>query len=567
MEMKSFLDSPSIWNTEMPTRRLTFLVASFLVLASLAGADHIRDLQTHAIEAKKADWGHWGVAADNYMDWGSHSNRLIPVYAFGTQGAGKGISLKSYQGADSPYASKKELKRLFGQVPNGTLNPTAPYFDQTNIFDIQKAALAAGKKHIILVVFDGTDWFTTWEAALYKSQKMAFTSGRGDVLHFQKYTADGTTEFGWMVTTPWCGGADLDLNTQKVLKADPGKRGGYAFEVAGLYPWSRPTDLPYLIGKSKLPGLNQAYTDSASSATSMTSGLKTYNASINVGIHGEQADAISHLAQKQGYRVGVVTSVPISHATPAAAYAHNVHRDDYQDISRDLLGLPSVSHPKTPLPGVDVLIGCGHGQNRPQSKGQGDNFVPGNAYLTAEDLQQIDVRNGGKYVVSQRTAGVNGGAELQAKGAEAASSGHRLFGFYGTQYGHLPFQTADGKYDPTVGRNKKAESYTEADLKENPILSEMATVALDYLNHDSKPFWLMVEAGDVDWANHDNNIDNSIGAVLSGDAAVKAITDWVEKHSSWDETVMIVTADHGHYLWLEKPEVLIRDSREKTVAK
>jgi len=543
----------------MPRRFLSRCFGWWMLAGALAApvsADHIRDLQTEAIEAKQANWGHWGVNPKNYLDWGSHSNRLIPVYAFGTKSAGAGISLQSYQGANSPYASEKELKRLFGQVPNGTLNPDAPYFDQTNIFDIQKAALAAGKKHIILVVFDGTDWFTTRNAAIYKSQNPHFDSGRGDVLHFQNYTANDTTEFGWMCTTPWCDDTKLDVNSQKVLKLDESKRGGFAFEVAGQYPWSRPTDLPYLIGKSKLPGLKQAYTDSASSASSMTSGIKTYNASINVGIHGEQADAIAHLAQRQGYRVGVVTSVPICHATPSAAYSHNVHRDDYQDLTRDLLGLPSASHPVQTLPGVDLLIGCGYGVSRPKDAGQGENFVPGNPYLTLEDLQRIDVRNGGKYVVAQRTAGVNGAAELEAKAAEAAAAGQRMFGFYGTKFGHLPFQTADGKYDPTIGRSKTTEVYTDADLKENPRLTDMTNAALSYLNHDRKPFWLMVEAGDVDWANHDNNIDNSIGAVLSGDAAVKAITDWVEQHSSWDETVMIVTADHGHYFWLENPEVL-----------
>ena len=67
----------------------------------------------------------------------------------------------------------------------------------------------------------------------------------------------------------------------------------------------------------------------------------------------------------------------------------------------------------------------------------------------------------------------------------------------------------------------------------------------------------MVEAGDVDWANHDNNLDNSIGAVKNGDAAIKVIADWVEQHSNWDETLMIVTADHGHLLVLDKPELLI----------
>ena len=42
----------------------------------------------------------------------------------------------------------------------------------------------------------------------------------------------------------------------------------------------------------------------------------------------------------------------------------------------------------------------------------------------------------------------------------------------------------------------------------------------------------MVEAGDVDWANHDNNLDNSIGAVNSGDDALRAVTDWVEAHAT-----------------------------------
>ena len=66
----------------------------------------------------------------------------------------------------------------------------------------------------------------------------------------------------------------------------------------------------------------------------------------------------------------------------------------------------------------------------------------------------------------------------------------------------------------------------------------------------------MVEAGDVDWANHNNNLDDSIGAVLSGDAAFEAITQWVEENSSWEETALIVTADHGHLMYLDDPLVL-----------
>jgi alkaline phosphatase len=66
----------------------------------------------------------------------------------------------------------------------------------------------------------------------------------------------------------------------------------------------------------------------------------------------------------------------------------------------------------------------------------------------------------------------------------------------------------------------------------------------------------MVEAGDVDWANHDNNLDDSIGAVISGDDAVRTITNWVDKNSNWQESLLIVTADHGHYLHLKSPEAI-----------
>ena len=539
--------------------RHTRLVVSLLLLALLGVptfADDIRTLQQSAIESGKADWGHWGMTPDNYMQWGSHSNRLIPVYTFGTLGKGQGIELKSYTGENSPYRSEEKLKQLYGQLPSDTLNEDADYLDQTNLYDLQKAALEAGKKHLFLIVFDGMDWQTTWAASIAKNKGVKYEDGRGQGLHLQDYQADGTTEFGWMVTSPYVTDVHVDVDAQTITRDSSAQPGGYAVKAAGEAPWSQPTDIAYLIGESKHDGWSHAYTDSASSATSMNAGVKTYNASINVDMDGKQVETIAHQAQKQGYRIGVVSSVPISHATPAAAYAHNVHRDDYQDLTRDLLGLPSISHPSQPLPGVDVLIGAGFGGSRTQDEGQGKNFVPGNANLTDEDLQKVDRRHGGQYYVALREQGVDGGAALKTMASEAADLGTRFLGYYGGPGGHLPFQTADGDYDPTVGRRRRAERYSDEEIQENPTLAEMTQAALTVLGRDETPFWLMVEAGDVDWANHDNNIDNSIGAVLSGDDAVKTVTDWVEKNSNWDESVVIVTADHGHYLFLTRPEAL-----------
>lgn len=504
--------------------------------------------------------GHWGLTSDNYIEWGSHSNRLIPVYAFGTRGAGKGIDLTSYMGEASPYRDAAKVRAMYGYLPELTVDPTADWMDQTNIYDIQKAALLAGRKHIFLVVFDGMDWQTTRAAAIYQTRKVAYDSGRGTGLHFQDYTAGGNTQFGFMVTSPHNNGTTIDVNAQTVKNPGGTLRGGYSPAFGGRTPWDEAPNNEYPTSRNKSTPPVHAYTDSSSSASSMTAGLKTYNNAVNVDATGAKVLTIGHEAQRAGYLVGVVTSVPISHATPAAAYSHNVDRDDYQDLTRDLLGIPSISHPQKPMPGVDVLIGAGYGHNRkrdPKQEAQGDNFVEGNIYLTDEDLKAVNVENGGKYRVAIRTAGTIGKELLQQTAETAASKKERLLGYFGVSTGHLPFQTADGDYVPTLGRSKKAEKYTPLDIAENPTLADMTTAALTVLEKREKGFWLMVEAGDVDWANHDNNIDTSIGATLSGDRAVKTITDWVETHSNWDESLLIVTADHGHYLVLDRPEMLI----------
>lgn len=532
------------------------ILTSVVLLTGLAWAgDHIRDLQTVAIEQGKSPTAHWGHDPDKYTQWGSHSNRLIPVYAFGTKGAGQGIDLNSYQGENSPYRSADKLRQIYGYVPTDTVTPDADWLDQTNIYDIQKAALLAGRKHIILVVFDGMDWQTTYAAAIYNTKSIPYTEGRGTGTHFQDYTAGGNTQFGYMCTSPHNNGTKIDVDAQTVRNPGGTQRGGYNPALAGRTPWAIPPAKRYPIGQPNDDPSVHAYTDSSSSASSMTTGIKTYNNSINVDETGVPVATIAHEAQERGYTIGVVTSVPISHATPACTYSHNVHRDDFQDLTRDLLGLPSISHPEHPLPGVDLLIGCGWGTTVEVDKGQGKNFVPGNRYITDQDLEKIQVANGGKYLASLREPGTKGGDRLLEACRAAKKDGQRLFGYYGVG-SHLPFRTADGKFDPAPGR-RKTETYTPEDLTENPTLAEMATAALTYLEDRPNGFWLMLEAGDVDWANHDNNLDNSIGAVNSGAAAVKVITDWVEKHSNWDETVLIVTADHGHYLVLERPQDLI----------
>ena len=162
---------------------------TLILLSPLAvcANDPLAEIQSDAIAEGRSPVTHWGTDPGNYTHWGSHSNRLIPVYTFGTRGAGQGIDLNSYMGEQSPYRNADAVRGIYGYLPDETVHAKASWLDQTNVYDIQAAGLAAGRKHIFLVVFDGMDWQTTLAAAIYRKQSVGYDSGRGCGLHFQDY--------------------------------------------------------------------------------------------------------------------------------------------------------------------------------------------------------------------------------------------------------------------------------------------------------------------------------------------------------------------------------------------
>ena len=546
LEIPAIAQEKSVPTNKRPT---TFETAQDAPIAVVL--DKISQMQITAITDKTATWGHWGNRPSSYSAWTNHSNRLIPVYVFGG-------SFASYMNEGSVYRDAVKLEKLYGRMPTNTLNANADYADQTNVYDLQrKATEEHGKKYVFLVVFDGMDWQSTQAAAIYQSGKVGYTEGRGAGLLFQDYSKC-KTDFGYYVSAPYGDEVETDVDAQLNIKPVT-KFGGFDSRLAGSFPWQSEIDVEYPIGRSKVSV--HSYTDSSSSATSLTAGIKTINGALNLDYQLQHVETIAQWLQRtKGFSVGTVTSVPISHATPASAYAHNVSRDDYQDLTRDMLGLPSVSRKSNPLPGLDVVLGGGYGEETKDGKGHGQNFIPGNRYLADEDLKRIDEKSGSptaKYVVAQRTSAVNGAKLLADAASRAAVQKKRLLGFFGVKKGHLPFQTANGDYKPVLDV-KEAEVYSEADIDENPTLAQMTEAAIQVLQEDPDGFWLMVESGDVDWANHGNNIDNSIGAILSGDAAVGKIFNWIDSRNAWEQSLVIVTSDHGHYFHLLKPEALIR---------
>ena len=501
----------------------------------------------------------------------SHSNRLIPFYTFGTK-----LDAGSVTGANSVYRDASRLAALYGFKPENTVNPKAEYADQSDFKKVMADAVSRGVKHLFIVWFDGLDWPTTQAAAAIKTGK-PYTRGKGSGLVFQDYAGAGPSGFGYYVTAPTHDKNVTDVDAQTVVIPADSFRGGYDVRFGGPDPWTPGPLLAnapgYLKGQSgddrdkvgvlDAGGAIHAYTDSSCSAAEFVGGKKSYNNSVNVLPDGTFVDTLFHSLQADGWKLGTVTSVAFDHASPAAMYAHNVDRDDYQDLAREMLGLPSIVQTtgKSPLrPGLDVVIGTGYGQIASVTglPAQGKNGVPGNLYITDVDKETIDVKHGGKYVVTETAAGVNGAKALAAAAARASAESRRLFGFYGNAgYGHLPYRTADGKFDPAPDLNGKFETYTPDDLNEQPTLADMTRAALAVLgSKPGKPFALFVEAGDVDFALHANNLDNAVGAVYSGEAAVKAVFEWVEAHSNWAESAVIVAADHGHYLVIDDLDAL-----------
>ena len=159
---------------------LLFFASTIAAQAQQEPNDFLRKMQSEAAETGKASWGRWGDHPKKYSSWTYHSNRLVPIYTFG-------LTMEKYTGGNSSYRSEEILTDIYGDMPKETLDPKATYMDQTEVYFLQKAAIEAGKKNIILIVFDGMDWQTSQAAAIYKNKSVEYEKGYGKGLAFLDY--------------------------------------------------------------------------------------------------------------------------------------------------------------------------------------------------------------------------------------------------------------------------------------------------------------------------------------------------------------------------------------------
>ena len=265
-------------------------------------------------------------------------------------------------------------------------------------------------------------------------------------------------------------------------------------------------------------------TGSASAATALYSGVKTNDGRIGVDTSGNPLTSIAEIADGLGKATGAISSVQLSHATPAAVYAHNISRGNYAEIANEMIYTS----------GLDVIMGAGHpyfdnnGINQYPTIVE-DRYVGGIA--TWNDL--VAGTANGFTLVEETTNGSNTGFENLADGTYAGGLPAKVVG--------VPQVNTTLQYGRTAG----------APMNGNvPTLSTMTRGALNVLSQDPNGMFLMVEGGAVDWAGHGNNLTRQIEEQSDFNASVGAVVDWVDTNSTWEETLLIVTADHETgYLW------------------
>lgn len=229
--------------------------------------------------------------------------------------------------------------------------------------------------------------------------------------------------------------------------------------------------------------------DSASTATSIATGHKTWSGSINVSEDfTEEYETIAEkLKEQKGYKIGILSTVNLNHATPAAFYAHQESRNSYYEIGEELIAS-----------NFDYFAGGG------LKKVTGPDKDKESLYTLAENA-------GYKVVTTQEEA-----EKLTAEDGKVIVIDEHL-------------------------ADEDAMSY-ELDRKEGEWgLADYVEKGIEVLDNENG-FFMMVEGGKIDWACHANDAASTITDTIALDNAVEKAVEFYNEHP--DETLILVTGDH-----------------------
>lgn len=236
---------------------------------------------------------------------------------------------------------------------------------------------------------------------------------------------------------------------------------------------------------------NSIVTDSAAASSSWGGGHRVNNGALNIGANGEEYVPIWQKFKNAGKAAGCVTTVAITHATPAGFCVNSKRRNAQEQIAEQYLKI-----------GFDVLMGGGN------------DFFEASKRKDKKDLYAAYTAKG--YQIAKTKQELN-----------SLSNKTPVLGVF-----------ADDSLAYAIDRISSEES----DQK-TPTLAEMSTKAIEVLNQNKNGFVLQIEAGKVDWAAHANDLGGLIHEQIAFDQAIKTVIDFAEKDQN---TLVIITTDHGN---------------------
>ena len=253
------------------------------------------------------------------------------------------------------------------------------------------------------------------------------------------------------------------------------------------------TTFPYS-GHASTYSKSNGITDSAAAGTCLATGSKTNNGMLGLDADSAHLTTIAEELKQEGWGIGIMTTVAIDHATPAAFYAHVPNRNKYYKIGEQLA-----------VSGFDFFGGAGF--HHPQGK-KDDKKV--NLYRLVEE-------NG--YTIA------NGYNDAQTKLSE------------GDVKKMILVQKGD------TGMNHGSNLPYAIDRKDGDLtLRQIVSTAIPFLQARHERFFMMVEGGMIDYACHGDDAATSIGEVWDMNDAMQVAYDFYMAHP--DETLIVVTADH-----------------------
>ncbi len=274
--------------------------------------------------------------------------------------------------------------------------------------------------------------------------------------------------------------------------------------------------------------------ESASTATALSTGYKTTDGNV-AWLPGDSPDGrmttiLEEFREVKGASVGVVSTVPFNHATPAAFVSHNTSRSNYYTGYRGYRGEGLADEIILSVK-PDVVIGGGHPALTNPSLDARKPYI-------SKGLMEV-LRTFEDYVFVERREGVDGRVALSAAVEEALEKGKNLFGLFGG---------SDGSFETPLPSDSPGSPEIIRATAENPAFVDAVAAALRILSRNPQGFLLMAEEGDIDWANHDSDFRRMIGAMSELEEAVLAAVAFIDRPGDGIDrtnTVVIVTADHA----------------------